>query len=131
LQSIFKASDALLKIIREREIDAKPADLLVRLEGKDPRKARTLADRVGQGIATSADLEKVLQEVPRPRSGSLATACRDVDLKSDDNKLSLRVTLTSSERTPDQVQRICKAFAEVMRRIDVAHLDATYGENAA
>jgi len=131
LQAIFSASEDLLAIIREKEIAAKPADLLVKLEAKSARRAKAMALRVASGNATSSEIEKTIQSLQHTGRGSYVAASRDVDLHSDENKLSLRLMLAREEKNTEQVTRVCKALAAVLRHLEVPSLEATFGIDEA
>jgi ParB/RepB/Spo0J family partition protein len=131
LQAIFNASEYLLTVIREKEISAKPADLLVKLEAKSARRAKAMALRIANGEATSADIEKAIQSMQHTGRGSYVAASRDVDLQTDENKLSLRLSLTREEKNTEQVARVCKALAAVLRHLEVPSLKATFGNDEA
>ena len=130
LRSIAECtSEALVDILKESNVAAGAADLLVKIEKKTPKRGVRLAKKWIAQKLTHKDLEAELQK--SNESQPRAVAKRDVVLRADSRTVEFRLHVIHEARSDAQDERIRGALSEVMRHLGIQHLDAASAEESA
>lgn len=131
LNAILSASETLQVVFKETGIAAKPADLLTKIEKKDKRRAKRLAEKYVAGAIKSKDLEQALRAKPGSKvSTETGAANSDVLLKVTPTAFTLRIRLARFGLTAGDKMRTVEAMARLLGHLDISRMDAIVPEQA-
>lgn len=124
LQTILKASDDMLQALREHGLSIRASELLVKLEGKSPRRALRLAAKHAKGRVSVEQLEAELRKAAHDQRPGVGPSPRDVVFSADDHRINLRVSIVRRLQTEDQRERVAEAVAQLLRQLGISQVAA-------
>ena len=116
LKAILGASEELQALFRSTDIAAKPADLLAKIEAKNPRKVKRLLQKYTDGKITSVDLER---ENRSKKSARAPAAQRPVELRIDEQTVSLKIKIVKTACGDEERLLVHNALQELIREVGI------------
>ena len=112
LQTISKASQGLLDVLRELEISLHAAERLARIDSKDPRKAARTAKRLVEGTISPEGLEREAMASSRGKRPSHTVKVAELQLSS--KRVHLTIGFHREGLSSDQREEIRTAVATML-----------------